>query len=342
MAIDRNRIGNISPWKNNCAVATVGDFVAEQLVKGTLPKAGVDALLKMFQDYYQVNNPAREDLVRLFEKYNQPLRQQEILSFVFRHYLTKSCGFKEQDNEMLDDEAFKHLAQALHFNVQFHIDENANINPGLLPQLRLKDQYPTLEVYFHDQHFDRLMPSENEARKHNQHELDWLERLEKDPNLELPFNRQEPEQMKKFICREVETFQSQRVLQVSENKDEKDSKPSPRAVDPQYKSVPPSADKYYRSSKAAVAGEKDWKTLVKETIDSKGLMIQSRAEVKESQLKPHAKAAAQVVYTVEKDDKDAARDKVIVISETEQIRLDHELAKELQAEEDKKSPSSRR
>lgn len=361
MAIDRNRIGHISPWKNNCAVATVGDFVAEQLVKGTLPKAGVDALLKMFQDYYQVKNVTREDLVHLFEKYNQPLRQQEILAVVFRHYLKKSCGFEEQDNEMLDNTAFDYLAKALQFNVRFHIDEKAADSPQAnikkvidthLPeaekmQIHLDSQYPTLDVYFHNKHFDRIMASENEAAAHNQHELDWLQRLQEDSTLKLPFDRDQSEQMKAFICAEVEQFQRQRDVQVRDYKDEKHSKPSsressPRAVEPQYKSVPPSAEQYYRESKAAVPVEKDWKTLVKETIEMKSLKIQSRADVNESQLRSHDKVAAKVVYTVEKDDKDAARDKVIVISQAEQIRLDHELAKELQAEEDKKAPSSRR
>jgi hypothetical protein len=191
MTISRTQIATISEWKSNCAVAVMGDFVAEKLKNKELRTAAIPQLLKLFRETFAALSEA--ELITLLgdDYFATPNHAQEILGTVFRNYLQKT--YPKQYADMVDEksnqltiDAFAPIANLLGFGVRFYMEEKSDddLPPPIkvMPTLEInKDSKLRLDVVWHnssniknvdapkkrDYHFDRIMPNQTLAVIHD-------------------------------------------------------------------------------------------------------------------------------------------------------------------------------
>ena len=186
--VERSHIATISDWKNNCAVAVMGDFVAEQLKSGHLRAAAVNELVRLVKSYYQIPLMTAADLIELLgpNYFVTPNHAQEILGCVFRDYLNDLTDMADQSGQ-LDKDAFQPVASLLEFGVRFYMEDKTENDPdesviAFMPDLEINPHEGLkLDVVWHsstniknpmankkkDFHFDRIMQTPEAATLHD-------------------------------------------------------------------------------------------------------------------------------------------------------------------------------
>jgi len=195
----KERVADISAWRNNCAVSCAAVFIVNAFLSA--PKKLGDkaeiSLTKIFNDYYKISLSI-EQLRDIFSTvYTLPSDRQIILGPVLRDFLVKN-GVTEEEQQMLSNEAFKPLAKEFGFNVVFYADIEKKIGKSnVIPEFTINPENNlALNVYYHNSHFDLVMDNKEMAKSHNDSNFDLSPH-----NLSIELGKEE--ELKKQIKQKV-------------------------------------------------------------------------------------------------------------------------------------------
>ncbi len=174
-------------------------FIVNMLLAGKLTDNAIAKLCKIVSTYYDGAQVTKENLIALFTKYTLPSERQLILGHALRHYIENTHKICSDPNNMMSNEAFKPVAKALGFNVEFYIfsreEEQIKLS-GTIPKIKTEDTTLTMKPLYRDSHFDLLMENKNLADKHNRNSLELSTH-------KLPIEVSQIDELKKIILNDL-------------------------------------------------------------------------------------------------------------------------------------------
>ncbi len=179
---DENII-SISTEANYCAFFCMADFVAYCLLTGKLLPEAQEKLCAMVGKFYDIEHLTPADLIQFLNdggsdqsEVISPLQWQRILGLVFFDYVYNIPQDQPNEsviasNNMASDAAFIPIAEHLNFNVAFYtkqLDEKEVTPIGLCPASKDStiNEAPSLKVFYEEKHYNRLAMDTCDIVKH--------------------------------------------------------------------------------------------------------------------------------------------------------------------------------
>lgn len=293
--------------------AVMADFMAVSLATGQVPAAVLNELVIILQEYYQFDEPLNRNILDNFFKNQASDVQQAMLAYAFD--AKKPRG--EEKEEKRSDSLFQIIGDRLRFGVAIYeknaVLKNADLQPESILGKRERNS-PTFGVVYDafstPAHYDRS-PIGNEE-KHKQTNL----------LASLQFVN-DPAQMKHRIKQEMTQYNDSHRIDIE----------AKRPADADLVSRSRTHRQILNELKPNIVQE------LKELDEIRKTVIKEDKTVARHQF--HAVVGKEIAYLVTRGVTDAT-DRVVGVSEAQQLVLDEKLAQKLHAEEVKRAARMRR